>query len=80
MRQGLREVAPLAEAQLAMAERQGEHLAHLRHATEDGKRPGGREHVDGARRIAGLEPREERLGEDGVADPGGRDDEGVHGA
>jgi hypothetical protein len=68
--------APPRPGQFAVRERAGDDGGYLRHAFEHRSHPGRREDVDGRRRLARLEQRQQRLADDCVADPGGRHDQG----
>ena len=72
-RQLLAQRATLGEGKVAMPERTFNHAIHLRHALQQGCAPSRREHIDfGALRV---QAHEQWLRQDGVADPGGGDDQ-----
>jgi hypothetical protein len=62
-----------------VAERVADDRIDFVHARQQRRRPVRRQHLDAGGGSALLEQREQRLGEDGVADPGRSDDKNLHG-
>jgi hypothetical protein len=72
--EGSPERAPLAEPQVPMSERQREGLRDFRHAPVNREDPRRREDVDRAGGLTLLQPSQQRMAEDRVADPRGSND------
>ena len=64
-----------AQVEAAVADRVGDDVAHAAHPRVDRAAPGRRQHVDRGIRVHRPQPRDQRLGQDGIADPRGGDDQ-----
>jgi hypothetical protein len=73
------ERAARGEAEFTVAEGIGDDRIDLGHARQQRRRPVRGQDLDARRRMVLLEQGEQRLGEDGVADPGRSDDKNLHG-
>ena len=63
------------EIERAVRERVLDDPADAAHPRVDGRAPRGRQHIDDRRRVRLAQQRDQRLRQDGVADPARRDDE-----
>ena len=74
-----RERAPAPETELTVAERILDHAADAAHARVYRRAPRRREHIDDRLAQRLTQDRNQRLGQNGVADPGRRDDQDTFG-